>query len=179
MKRLARVLGVDDGHFSRRGGRVPLVGVLMRGPVVEAVFVRHATVDGTDATDAILSMLSTEAGRQVRLLFLNGAAVAGTNVVDPDALPVPYVSVVRRRPTDAFFSALLRSPFGEEKARLARKYVWRQVETERGKIWVSTNAPEGINFLRAYQINSAFPEPLRLAHLIASAMTLGDSRGRP
>ncbi len=177
MKRYARALGVDDGFFIRKQERVQIFGVLMRGSVVEAALVREVHVDGTDATSAILSMLEGRVGRQARVLFLNGAAVAGTNVIDPDDIPIPVVSVVRRRPTEKFYEALLRSPHGREKVRIAKKYNWQRIVTPRGTLWVASTLPEAIKYVMYYQINSVVPEPLRLAHIFATAATLGESRG--
>jgi len=177
MKRYARALGVDDGFFTRDQDVVQVFGVLMRGEVVEAALVRTVHVDGTDATSAILSMLESRVGRQARVLFLNGAALGGTNVVDPEEIPIPLISVVRRKPTEKFYEALLRSPHGREKINIARKYVWRRVSTLRGTLWISSTVPEAVKYVMRYQINSAIPEPLRLAHIFATAATLGESRG--
>jgi len=179
MKELIRVLGVDDGHFIRDDKRVPVFGVMMRGPVVEAAFFRYIEVDGLDATDAILSMLNTRHGRQVRLLFINGAAMGGTNVVDPSRLPVPFIAIVRKPPTDEFFDALRRSRWADIKIKIAKRYHWRKVETERGILWVASNMQNPVKYVSLYQLASVVPEPLRLAHICATAVTLGESRGRP
>lgn len=177
MKRYARALGVDDGFFTRDQEFVQIFGVLMRGEVVEAALVRTIHVDGTDATSAILSMLESRVGRQARVLFLNGAVLGGTNVVDPEEIPIPLISIVRRKPTEKFYEALLKSPHGKEKVSIARKYVWKRVSTPKGPLWVSSTEPEAIKYVLRYQINSAVPEPLRLAHIFATAVTLGESRG--
>jgi endonuclease V-like protein UPF0215 family len=120
----------------------------------------------------------------LQAVLLQGIALAGFNVVDirllHQALGLPVLVVSRRAPDlPAIERALLEKVSGG-----ARK--WRLVQ--------GAGAPEALagvyvqrvglgsaqaaELIARLAINSAIPEPLRTAHLIAGGMALGDSRHR-
>lgn len=181
----SRIVGIDDGPFRKTPrARVLVVGVLMRGGTrVEGVMSTHVTRDGVRATDAIAEMLSS--GRlagQAQAVLLDGVAVGGFNVIDlpalAEALRVPVVAVMRRKPDMvAVRQALLRT----------HRAAWRWSVIERAG---TIHAGPGLYFqvagaesalarqiLAASTIQGTYPEPLRLAHLIARGVLLGASRG--
>ena len=72
----SRVVGVDDGPFrGKTGARVPIVGVLMRGPRVEGVMTTHVIRHGSGATRSIGQMLTTgRIANQAQAVLLDGIA---------------------------------------------------------------------------------------------------------
>ncbi|MEJ2687628.1 MAG: DUF99 family protein, partial [Gammaproteobacteria bacterium] len=97
------------------------------------------------------------------------------------SLGVPVVAVARRRPDlEAIRCALLsRVPGGARKWALIEKA--GPMEAAAGvyvqRAGISLSATETL--VRRLAVNSALPEPLRSAHLIAGALATGQSRHRP
>jgi hypothetical protein len=189
MKAHVRVLGIDDGPFSFGDRRAPLVGAVVRLPsYVEGVMARTVAVDGEDANDEIAGMLATSRYRDgLKLAIVDGAAVGGFNVVDIGELAertgVPFATVTRDKPNMGKIEKALRANFDDWKGRLAtlKKHKLRELDTGHRPLLA---ACAGIEFgeaseiIRASVVRGALPEPLRVAHLVASAIAKGESRGR-
>ncbi len=184
MKENIRAMGFDDGYFKERRGTTVLVGVLMRPGVVEGIVVSEVTVDGDDATDTLLSLLSGRIGRQANVVFTNGIVFGGTNILDMERLVSetgkPFIAIVRKRPNQEDFLRVLErsAPWKAELARRLGTPV--QFQTKKGNIYVNfwgIEKEEAKRVIERFQVTSSFPEPLRLAHLIATAITRGESRG--
>ena len=178
MKRGIRALGLDDGHLE--GKRTPLVGVLMRPGLVEGVIVRSVEIHGLDATEQVLSMLHTELGGQARVILSSAIVFGGTNVLDPEPVSLPIIALTRKPPTEEFYHALARSPYGEKKLEIARKYEHVVLETERGCLHAflhKIRSRDAKKIVERFQEHALVPEPVRLAHMIATAISLGESRG--
>lgn len=177
-----RFLGVDDGAFSKQDSSVIIIGVVTRGnSVVEAVLSDEVVVDGDDATEKIIS-LARKARPQLHAIFLNGIALAGFNAVDINAVAreakIPVVAIVRKKPDmKSIESALSKVPNGAKKletiraaGRLFKDGVFFQA--------AGATPGEARDLMRAAAQRAKVPECLRLAHLIASGVTMGESAGR-
>ncbi len=183
---MIRAVGVDDGFFRRPGPRAPLVAILMRGTLVEGVLYREVSVDGNDVTDVLADALThSKYAGQAGVVFTSGTMFAGTNVLDlarlHERVGVPVVAVLRRGPSERF-NALV-SHLSDEKRKILRSNPpLSPLETKKGTLYVSVvgiDYPSVKRVVEDYQIYSVLPEPLRLAHIVASAIGLGESRGRP
>jgi uncharacterized protein len=189
MKSKSRFLGIDDGPFRFGDGRVPIVGVAVQAPAyIEGILMDRATVDGDDATETIARMISRSRYREgLHMIFLNGVAVGGFNVIDLDALhrelSVPLVTVTRRAPDlDSIRSALQRK-FDDWETRWARmrRHRIEEIETRHTPLrvsYVGATREEVSEAIALTTIRGAIPEPLRVAHLVAAASVKGESRGR-
>lgn len=190
MKSQVRVLGIDDAPFSFRDGKVPIVGVVVRLPgYVEGVMISEVTVDGDDANRSIIDLLLRSRYRdQIKLVMVDGTAVGGFNVVDIDTLSlttgIPFVTVTRDRPDLDSMRAALQKHFPDWQRRfeIVGRHDLVEVQTKYGPLFVSVAGAtigeiEGL--LRDSTVQGAIPEPLRLAHLIATAMIKGESKGNP
>jgi uncharacterized protein len=174
-------VGVDDGAFGRTDRYAPLAAVVVSAPAyVEAVRTSRVQVDGTDGTEAVVALVrSIGALDGVRAVLLDGAVVGGFNVLDLDAihaeLGVPVVAVTRRPPDFERIHAALRTWFGrdaERRWRLLRAHRLVRVPTAGTPILASAvGCPhaDAIALVRKTAIRGFWPEPLRLAHLVASA----------
>jgi len=178
-----RVLGVDDGKFvPHTKGAVIVVGVVFRGGCwLDGVMHTRVELDGFDATEQIASMINGSPHcKQLRLVMLNGITLAGFNVVDIKKLSLatklPVIALTRDKPDlEAIRNAVNNLPRSEER--------WRMI-LEAGEIHeVCCHGKQiymeiaGISLVDAREIveltstTSSFPEPLRVAHLIASGIT--------
>lgn len=189
MKAKSRFLGIDDGPFHFGDAEVPVVGVAVQAPAyIEGVLMTHAQVDGRDATARILEMIRRSRYREgLRMVFLNGIAVGGFNVIDVDALhrelEVPIVTITRRAPDLDAIHAALRRKFEDWQER------WALIETHRIEEVTTHHTPLRVTYVGAHRqeiiealalttVRGALPEPLRVAHLVAAASVKGESHGR-
>ena len=178
-----RILGVDDGKFvPHTQGAVIVVGVVFRGGCsIDGVMHTHVEIDGFDATEQLASMIkSSPHCKQLRLVMLNGITFAGFNVVDIKKLnlatKLPVIAVTRDKPDlEAVRKALNNLPKSEERWKmiLAAGDI-HEVRCMGKKIYLEL---AGISLSDAQEVveltstSSRFPEPLRVAHLIASGIT--------
>jgi uncharacterized protein len=175
-----RVLGIDDGKFvPHTQGFVIIVGVVFRGGYsIEGVMHTKVAIDGLDATEKLASMINgSPHRRQLRLVMLNGVTFGGFNVVDLEKLNLetrlPVIALTQNKPDlDDITSALKNLPEYEERLRLVLKAgPIHEVANHGTKVYVEL---AGISLIDAEKIikltstRSCLPEPLRVAHLIAS-----------
>lgn len=179
-----RILGVDDGKFvPHTRGLAIVVGVVFRGGCsIDGVMHTHVEIDGFDAADQLASMINGSPHcKQLRLIMLNGITLAGFNIVDIEKLnlstDLPVIALTGDKPDlGAVRKALDKLPRSEERWNLILKAGEIYEITCRGKKLYMEVA--GMSLSDARQIvestatRSSFPEPLRVAHLIASGVSL-------
>ncbi|MCW3062500.1 MAG: hypothetical protein JWQ02_4321 [Capsulimonas sp.] len=179
------VVGFDDFPFAHSTrGDVPIVGAVYSGSRLEGVLGGRVRRDGVNSTDRIAELVKgSKYGSSIQMVFLQGIALGGFNVVDihglHDRLGVPVLVVARRLPRmDAVKALLTRVAGGERKWKLIEKA--GAMEPVAG-VWVQRS---GISLEAAgvvigrFAIHGVIPEPLRTAHLIAGGVATGESRGR-
>ena len=180
------LLGVDDGPFEKRQREpVPIVGVMMEGAdLVESVSMASFAVDGDDATGFLAGWLGgLRSLESCQGLLLGGITLAGLGVVDvPDLtrrLGLPVLVATRREPGDAQLSGALRAAGLAGRVALVERSP-RAVRVADGLFvaQAGSSPAEAADLVRASLRKASFPEPLRVAHLVARALVLGESRGR-
>jgi len=179
-----RVLGIDDGAFTPHSKeQVDVVGVVFRGGYwVDGFMHTRVQVDGMDATEKLAQMIAESPHyEQLRVIMLNGVTLAGFNVVDiaelNEKVKLPIIAVTRDKPSfDDIRKALQHLPQTEER--------WKAIEKAGRVIEVYTREGEepvymhavGISLemakriLRNTSTRSNIPEPLRVAHIVASGL---------
>jgi len=185
-KREIRVVGFDDVASPRAPGRkVLLVGIITRGgSYVDGVLSTQITYDGLDATRKLIELLNhTRHKPQLRVVMTSGISFAGFNLVDIKTLSretsLPVIVVVRKRPNvREFVEALKRfQDFDERRAiveRAGRIYRHKKVYFQCAGI----SPREARELLDICTTHGNIPEPIRVAHLVASGLS-GESKGRP
>jgi endonuclease V-like protein UPF0215 family len=178
-----RVLGIDDGKFiPHTKGTALVVGAVFRGGYsIEGIMHTKIAIDGLDATEKFASMITTSPHRrQLRLVMLNGITFAGFNVVNLKKLHLetglPVIAITHDKPDlDAICLALKNLPESEERWRLlVEAGEICEVSNHDTKVYVEL---AGISLSDAQKIikltsnRSCLPEPLRVAHLIASGIS--------
>jgi len=180
-----RVLGVDDGVFiPHNKGYADVVGVVFRGGYwLDGAMRTEVEVDGLDATEKIASMIiASPHYQQLRVIMLNGITFAGFNIVDIKELynktKLPVIAVTRDKPDmEEIKKALENLPEKERR--------WQAILNAGELLTVQTREGEepvymqiaGITRSDAEKIvkmtstRSNIPEPLRVAHIIASGLT--------
>jgi endonuclease V-like protein UPF0215 family len=181
-----RVLGVDDGVFiPRTKGLVSVVGVVFRGGYwLDGVMHTRIRVDGFDSTSKIASMIiNSPHYKQLRVIMLNGITFAGFNVVDIKKLcsktKLPVIAVTRGKPDFAEIrKALMHLPKSGErwKAIMDAGEIFEVSTRSKGeKIYVHACGiveEDARKILKLTSTRSNIPEALRVAHLVASGVSL-------
>ncbi len=189
MKPHLRVLGLDDSAFSFDEQEVVVVGAVVRLPnYLEGVLKTTVEVDGTDATERLAEMVGgSRYGENLAAIFIDGIALGGFNIIDIEALNsdlhTPIVTVTRDKPDLESMKTALKAKFEdwERRFELISKTELHEVETEHKPLYVQV-VGEDLDIIKGIIAKStvlgALPEPVRMAHLIATAMKTGESHGR-
>lgn len=183
-----RILGIDDAPFTPHGeGEVLIVGTVFRGGFwLDGVLTTHIQLDGSDATDKIIKMVSKSRHLgQIRVIMLDGVTFGGFNVVDIQEIyrktSVPVIVIMRKIPRFEKIKKALQKFYDWEDR-------WNNIKKAGPVYEVDVKEPifmqlSGIGVEDALEIvklsttRSAIPEPIRAAHLIAAGVETGESKG--
>ena len=178
------LIGVEDGSFDaftkENNKKTILSAIQTYNYNIVAVELRYIIVDGTDATEKLLDML-TELHFEV--LLLGGITFAGFNVIDIakiyDETRKPIIVFIKEKPNMASVKDALIKHFPDWRHR------WKAIENL-GEIFdgitkegcppiyyesVGINPGRALNVLRKSSRLSKIPEQIRLAGLIAKAVS--------
>jgi len=180
------VLGIDDAPFTKgRDREVPIVGVLMEGAdLVEAIAIGSFPVDGDDAATHLAGWIRGLRGyRSTQAILVGGVTIAGLGVIDLDALArsveLPVLAVTRHDPSASELRTALRAAgLADRLPVLDRSPPSLQVAPGLYVAAAGVTPGEAAELVRHTLGKSRLPEPLRIAHLVAAALTSGESRGR-
>jgi hypothetical protein len=189
IKEEVRILGLDDGPFRRGGRDVLVVGAVFRGGnYMDGVMSTRVRVDGFNATKKIALMVGESRFKDLRVIMLDGLAFGGFNMVDIEELhnrtKLAVIAVTRHMPDFRGIDRALDNLSGKERRlnciRKAGAPV--KVETRQGKGVYMQHAgisrEDAAAIVRLSATRSLLPEPIRVAHLIAQGIVLGESRGK-
>lgn len=184
VKKEIRILGIDDAPFNKfKKGKVLVIGTVFRGgQFLDGVLSTKATIDGSDSTQKLISMINkTRHKPQLQIIMIDGIALGGFNIIDIKKLykktKLPVIVVIRRMPDIKNIKRILKKIKQEKKIKLIDQ---AGIPIKIGKIYCQFT---GITLEKAKQVlkvsstHSFIPEPIRIAHLIASGVVLGESRG--
>ena len=189
MKNQIRLLGIDDSPFSFSDKYSIIVGVVMRGgSYIEGVLSRKIEVDGDDSTINCINMVKkTKYKKQLKSILLNGINFCGFNVIDIEKIfsetGIPVITVTRDKPNFKQIKNALMKNFTDWKSKLEliEKGSLNVVKTDFNPIYVKfcgIDFEEAKEIIKISTIRGVIPEPIRIAHLIASGITRGESYGK-
>lgn len=181
-----RILAIDDSSLKFK--KVTIIGTFFRGGhQLDGLLKAEITKDGLDATEVLVRMIkNSKFFSQIRVIILDGVTYAGFNPVDITLL---------HEETDIPVIVFMRSCPDFEKIRLALSHLsdpdvrWEIIKRA-GKIYkIDQERPVYIQLcgideesaVRIIKLTSTFgniPEPLRAAHIIATGIVLGESKGK-
>ena len=190
IKKELRVIGIDDAPFKKfKEGKTLLIGTVFRGGEwCDGILSREIQVDGLDATDKIVQMINeTRHKDQLRVIMLDGVTFGGMNVVDIQKINketgLPVIVVNRKYPDyDKIKKALENLENCEERwSRIESAGEMHEIAVREDKLYIQV---AGIEVKDAATIvglcctRGNIPEALRVSHLIARGVTMGESKGR-
>ena len=178
-----KIVGVDDGAFhARKGavGSVIIVAALFHASQITATRIGRITIDGTDATSVLITLLKTLA---YEVVMLSGISFGGFNLVDLEHLAAetrkPAIAVIGGRPNNRAVQQALRGHFKDWKLR------WRVVRNagalyscrplpKEPKVYFEVKGCSPI-FAKKVIVSSStisrLPEPIRVAGLLARGLS--------
>ncbi len=189
MKQQIRVLGIDDSPFKFSDERVSIIGVIMRGgEYLECVLKRNVTIDGDDATSTCIDMINnTKHKLQLKAILLDGICLGGFNVLDieeiSDKTGLPVITITRDKPDFNKIKVALKKNFDDWEVRfdLIKRGKLYEIKTKHNPIYVKfvgIDISEAKEIIKLSTIRGVVPEPIRVAHLIASGIIRGESYGK-
>jgi endonuclease V-like protein UPF0215 family len=189
MKRQIRILGVDDSPFTFSDTYATVIGVVMRGgEYLECVLSRQVSIDGNEATALCKEMIqNTKHRQQLKVVMLDGVALGGFNVVDIDdvytSTSIPVITITRDKPDLEKIKRALQKNFNDWNKRwlLITRGELLTIKTKHNPIYVKCagiSVEEAKEIINLSTIRGVIPEPIRVAHIIASGITRGESYGK-
>jgi endonuclease V-like protein UPF0215 family len=185
MKEEIRIIGIDDAPFDKFSEKEALViGTIYRGGnYMDGLLSTKVKVDGSDATKKVAAMINKcKFKKQLRCIFLDGIAIAGFNVIDINELHkktrIPVVVMMRKYPRIGEMEKALHKLKMDKKMELIKKA--GGIHKADG-LFIQTcgiNVSKAEQMIKLTKTHSNIPEPLRIAHIIASGIKEGESRGR-
>jgi endonuclease V-like protein UPF0215 family len=189
MKQQIRLLGIDDSPFTFNEKYASVIGVVMRGgEYIECVLSNQVVIDGDEATEICRQMIqNTKHRQQLKAAMLDGVALGGFNIVDiyalNDSTNLPIISVTRDKPDFEKIKQALHKNFHDWEKRWVtlRKGELHTVKTSHNPIYVKSaglTIDEAKEIINLSTIRGVIPEPIRVAHVIASGVIRGESYGK-
>jgi endonuclease V-like protein UPF0215 family len=180
------LIGIDDGPFEKDADPLtPIVGVVMEGAdLVEGIAVTSFPIDGVGVTDFLVEWIEGLRFRPgLQGIVLGGITIAGLAVVDVErlsqALELPVMVLNRKDPREHRLAVALESAGLAERLEVVDRTPPSFPVSNGLYLACAGASPEqGARLIDASRRKGEMPEPLRLAHLIASALVRGQSRGR-
>ncbi|MBI2651262.1 DUF99 family protein [Candidatus Woesearchaeota archaeon] len=185
MKKEIRVLGIDDAPFNKfkKGNALIIATVFRGGSWLEGILSTKASIDGSNATKKLADMINKSKFKpQLQCVFLDGIAVAGFNVIDVGELSkktrLPVIVVMRKMPNIKKIKEALIKLNKKNKIGLIEK-AGKIIKMENIYVQlIGIEIDKAKELLKIVCTRSFIPEPLRIAHLIASGIIYGESRGK-
>ncbi|MEM3374506.1 MAG: DUF99 family protein [Candidatus Woesearchaeota archaeon] len=184
MKREIRVIGIDDCPHTKKDNFVYVIGTIFRGSkILDGVISCKVKIDGDDATEKIAFMINnSKFKKQLKVIFLDGIAVGGFNVVDIQELyektKIPVIVIMRNYPNLEKIKFTLIKINMKEKIKLIEK---AGNIFNLGKLhyqFYGIEKKDAEELILISKSNSEIPEAIRVSHLIGQGLIFGESKGR-
>jgi hypothetical protein len=169
---------------------VPVIGVVFRGgKFLDGALKTEVQVDGMDATYKIVKLINnTRHKQQLKVIMFDGITLAGFNLVDikevNEKTGLPVIVINRKMPDLKKVERALKNfkDFDERwKCIINAGEIKSCAVKDFKKIYYQAaglDDEEAREIIKLSTTHSYIPEPLRVAHLIAEAVTKGESGGR-
>jgi endonuclease V-like protein UPF0215 family len=179
-KRGIRILGIAESFDPDVDKESTIAGVVMRKDlVVDGFSFAKATVGGDDATERILELALSFDRNDINAIMLSGAVISFYNMVDLDEVHekagVPLVCLTYRESKG--LEEAIKKHFPDRYRRKVAKY--RKLGRRTGvtlktgkKVYVRAlglTEEELKSILDSFTLQGKYPEPVRVAGLLASA----------
>ncbi|MBI2084452.1 MAG: DUF99 family protein [Candidatus Aenigmarchaeota archaeon] len=185
-----RILGFDDSPFKRTDRKVLVVGVIFRGgSFLDVVLKTQVDVDGLNSTEKLIRLINSSRQKpQLKVLMFDGIAFGGFNIIDIQRLHkktgLPIIVINRKHPDVKSVENALKHfrDYGKRWGLILKAGKIKSCKLKDGVMVyyqaVGLDDEEAEEIIQLSSTRSNIPEPLRVAHLIGTAMIKGESSGR-
>jgi len=189
IKEEIRILGVDDGPFTKKDKEVIVIGVIFRGgEFIDGLLRTYVSVDGLDATEKLSEMInSSRHKQQLKVIMLDGITLGGFNIIDIKKLysetKIPVIVINRKIPDLKSIKTALEKNFEDFEKRwkmILNAGKIKELKLEKFSIYyqnLGLEDEETEEIILISTKHAQIPEPLRVAHLIATGIVKGESEG--
>ncbi|MDW7978149.1 MAG: DUF99 family protein [Candidatus Caldarchaeum sp.] len=180
-KKGIRCLGVAESFRKEAGSKAVIAGVVMRSDLlIDGVGITTCTVGGLDSTDSIIRMWRGLEREDINFVIVGGSVISWFNVLDlprihrETGLPLICLSYRESEGLDEVFKALFPDDWSRrleihrangERQQLALKTGYRVYVRAYG-----LELKEAEQLLNKFTLNGRFPEPIRVAKLVARSI---------
>jgi len=175
-----RVMGVAES-FKPHQKKSTLAAVIQRADfIVDGFVLGEATVEGDDATEALITMWRSLNRTDLNAIIMSGTVLSLYNIVDidrvGDATSRPVISVTYKGTSRVRQAIIHHFPdTWRQKMKLYEKLGARYPVTLKsgGRVYLRTfgcDAREARTLLNRFTIQGSVPEPIRLARALARAV---------
>jgi len=186
IKSQIRILAIDDSPLIHE--KVMIIGAFFRGgEQLDGILRGEIIKDGLDTTEVFTRMINdSKFHAQIRVILLDGITYAGFNPVDITSLfketGVPVISFMRSCPDlEKIKLALSNLPDSEKRWEIIRRAGKIYKIKQDNPVYIQLcglDKESAVKIIRMTSTHSNIPEPLRVAHLIATGVVLGESTGK-
>lgn len=186
LKKEIRIIGWDDAAFAKgvKEQKVPVVGAIIRGgDYIDGMLKVDVQYDGMDSTSKIIEALNSTRHRdQLRFVMTDGITFAGFNLLDINEIfsrtGLPVIAIIRDKPDiDKFIEAMRMFEDYEKRKKIVEKtgepFQFKNIFYQKAGL----SRAEADEIIRLSATRSNIPEPIRVAHIIATGLS-GESKGR-
>jgi endonuclease V-like protein UPF0215 family len=189
VKEEIRILGIDDGPFTKDDKEVIVIGVVYRGgEFIDGLLRTFVEIDGLDATEKLAKMInSSRHKQQLKVIMLDGITLGGFNIVDVKKLysetKIPIIVINRKVPDLKSIKTALEKNFEDFEKRwkmILNAGKIKELRLEKFSLYyqnIGLEDEEAEEVILTSMKHAQIPEPLRVAHLIATGIVKGESEG--
>ena len=125
--------------------------------------------------------------QQLKAILLDGISLGGFNILDLEKIysntAIPIITLTRDKPNITKIEHALKTHFDDWKSRLSliTQGTLTEIKTSHNPIYIKHigfTLKEAEDIIKLSTIRGVIPEPLRIAHIIASGISRGESYGK-
>jgi len=182
MKKQVRVTAIDDGRFNKyKDKKAEVIAVTTRGPLyIEKITKKKIEVDGNNSTDKLIQLVSSSNHvKNSKAVLIHGTTLAGLNIIDLNRFHKetnkPVVTILRDKPNqEKIKKAIEKSGSNGKKKQIIDKNPKYKHYKGIHYSAVGINSKQTEELLETITYRGNYPEPLRISHIVASGVTIGD-----
>ncbi|MGC8572226.1 MAG: DUF99 family protein [Candidatus Micrarchaeia archaeon] len=175
---------ISFGCAPLEGKKTMLLGIISRDGVIEGAISTKIDVDGNDSTEKIINIIKRSRFKdQIKIVSLNGIGIAGLNILNVSLLEkklnVKILSITRNKPHPDKLIKALKAFSHVEKADVSERIKFVK-DASKLKI-MKLNGFYAQTDLDKKDVKKFYLEAvnmLRIIHIILSAISKGESKGR-
>src|SRR3989338_2020863 len=182
-----RILGVDDSPFTKNKNQRQnclVIGTIFRGGnYMDGLISFNVTVEGNDSTKKLISAIKkTRHYNQLNCIMLNGISLAVFNVLDirkiSSETSLPVIVVIRKLPDLRKIEKTLTQLKFTGRVNIIKKAgrIY-PVKVHKRNLFIQVagiSLEKAAQIVRLTAVHSIIPEPIRIAHIIASGIVKGE-----